>query len=108
MERIEITDFYKNAEYTVGKVYHTELIYGTKLLKLLVDFGDVDKTIVSDIGEDFRLKLIGIHTIFITNFPNVIIKGIESEGMLFYGKKIDGAKFVVNLGNHIEVGSRLG
>lgn len=111
MKNIAIQDFYENAEFTVGRICQAECLRGEKkLIKLRVDCGEKEnRIIITNLGERFPPdKLLNVHTIFITNFPSVIIKGIKSDGMLFYGKTPDGMPFVINLGQHTPIGSKIG
>ncbi len=110
MKNINIQDFYENAEFTVGRIYRANRVGGSdKLIRLDVNCGDRDIVIVTNLGKHFHPeKLVNVHTIFITNFPSVVIKGIKSDGMLFYGKTPDGMPFVINLGQHTPIGSKVG
>ncbi|MEK9185020.1 MAG: hypothetical protein AAB866_02555 [Patescibacteria group bacterium] len=88
---------FKKVEICVGKILSAEKIPDTdKLLKLMVDFGlqpSVDgslehkdiRQIVSGISMYFPdpIALVGKKCMFVTNLEPRIIKGIESNGMLF-------------------------
>lgn len=59
-----------------------------KLLKLKVDLGLEERTIVSGIGESYRLKdLIGRRIIVVANLQPANLMGVESQGMLLAAKQ---------------------
>lgn len=84
---------FKKIEIRAGKILSAEKIPDTdKLLKLLVDFDEKDeagnlkpRNIVSGIATYFPEPsiLIGRVCMFVTNLEPRIIKGHESNGMLF-------------------------
>jgi len=85
-------DEFKKMDMRVGTIRHVEPVPETdKLLKCMVDCGDVDaegkstlRQIVSGIREyypDFE-KLIGKQVLYIVNLEPRTIRGIESQGML--------------------------
>lgn len=89
---ISIDEFSK-IEVRVGTVVSAERVPETdKLLRCVVDFGEVDaegtakpRTIVSGIAayvEDPG-TLVGRQLAYVTNLEPRVIKGIESNGMLF-------------------------
>ena len=62
-----------------------------KLLKLLVDIGTEQRTVVSGIAEDFTPEsLIGRKVSMILNLAPRNIKGVESHGMLLFAKNKKG------------------
>ena len=97
---ISYEDFAK-VEIKVGKILSAEKIPDTdKLLKLMVDFGEVSETvdelgnktsvskprqIVSGISLQFpdTSVLIGKTCMFVTNLEPRVLRGVESNGMLF-------------------------
>ena len=96
--RISIEEFSK-IEVQVGTVKSAERIPETdKLLKLSVDFGEESgpRTIVSGIAmyvPDVTM-LIGRQITFVTNLEPRMIRGIESNGMLFAVGKGDTFAFL--------------
>ncbi len=84
--KITYEDF-KKVEIRVGKVLSAEKIPETdKLLKLSVDFAEaVPRQIVSGIATYFPdpAVLVGKKCMFVTNLEPRMIKGFESNGMLF-------------------------
>ena len=86
MGSISIDEF-SNVEVSVGTVVSAEDVPETdKLIKLTVDFGESDgpRQIVSGIREYVSAdELTGQQLPFVTNLEPRIIKGLESNGMLF-------------------------
>ncbi len=81
-------DEFSKVEVRVGTVLNAERVPETdKLLKCSVDFGEAEgpRTIVSGIAayvED-PATLVGRQFAYVTNLEPRVIKGIESNGMLF-------------------------
>ena len=94
-------DEFKKVEIRAGKILSAEKIPETdKLLKLSVDFGEKDEAgnskprqIVSGIAIKFpdHSALVGKTCMFVTNLEPRIIKGLESNGMLFALSTPEGA-----------------
>lgn len=80
-------DDVKKVEIKIGKILSAEKVPDTdKLLKLSVDLGEEQpRQIVSGIAFYFPdpQALVGKSTTFITNLEPRMIKGLESNGMLF-------------------------
>lgn len=86
ISKITYEDFAK-VEIKSGKILTAEKVVGTdKLLRLTVDFAEVaPRQIVSGISMYFPdpATLIGKVCMFVTNLEPRMIKGLESNGMLF-------------------------
>lgn len=85
--RITIEEFAK-IEVRVGTVRAAERVEGTdKLLKCSVDFGEAGgpRTIVSGVAAYVPdpAALVGRQLAYVTNLVPRVIRGIESDGMLF-------------------------
>lgn len=84
--KISIDEFSK-IEVSIGTVRAAERVPETdKLIKCVVDFGEESgpRTIVSGIAEYTTAEdLIGRQLAYVTNLEPRVIKGIESNGMLF-------------------------
>lgn len=80
-------DEFKKVEIKVGKILFAEIVPDAdKLLKLSVDFGEsTPRQIVSGIRSYYPEpeKLVGVSCMFVTNLEPRVIKGLESNGMLF-------------------------
>ncbi len=83
---ITLEDF-KKVEIAVGKILSAEKVPDTeKLLKLSVDLGEPEpRQIVSGISEYFPdcSVLAGKKCMFVANLEPRVIRGLESNGMLF-------------------------
>lgn len=83
-KQITIDDFRK-VDLRVATILHVERVpKSKKLLKLTVDLGTEQRTILSGIGEkmeDISL-LVGKHVAVVTNLKPVVMMGIESQGMI--------------------------
>lgn len=94
-------DDFKKVEIRAGKILSAEKIPDTdKLLKLSVDFAEMDeqgnakpRQIVSGISLYFPepAMLVGKTCMFVTNLEPRMIKGFESNGMLFAVSTAEGA-----------------
>ena len=80
---INFDDFQK-LDIRIGTVLEAEKVEGAdKLLKLKVDLGPEQRTIVAGIAETYKPQsLIGKQLPILTNLEPRIIRGIESQGMI--------------------------
>lgn len=93
-------DEFKKVEIRAGRILNAEKIPDTdKLLKLSVDFAEQDESgnnkprqIVSGIATYFPdpTALVGKTCMFVTNLEPRVIRGYESNGMLFAVSTEDG------------------
>jgi methionyl-tRNA synthetase len=90
--QITFDDFSK-MDLRVGTVLEAEKVEkADKLLKLKVDLGFEQRTIVSGIALDFTPEsMIGKQITILANLAPRKIKGIESNGMILMGKNLDGS-----------------
>ena len=91
-EQISIDDVRK-LDLRVGRITHVERVpKSKKMLKLTVDLGFEQRTILSGIGEkiaDISL-LIGKEMIVVANLKPAILMGQESQGMILSAETVDG------------------
>ena len=68
---------------TINKVLEIEK--SEKLMKLIVDFGDHDRSILAGIKKERKdpTEITGKQALFILNLPSKVMFGEKSEGMLF-------------------------
>lgn len=80
---INFDDFQK-LDIRIGTILEAEKVEGAdKLLKLKVDLGNEQRTIVAGIAKDYKPQsLIGKQLPILTNLEPRIIRGIESQGMI--------------------------
>lgn len=104
---ISYNDFEK-VEIRVGKILSAEKIPDTdKLLKLIVDFAEEKpRQIVSGISLYYPDPnvLVGKICMFVTNLEPRIIKGFESNGMLFALSTPEGAFSLLEPNQSIPIG----
>ncbi len=85
-QKISLEDF-KKVEIRAGKIVSAEKVPDTdKLLRLMVDFAEAaPRQIVSGIATHFPdpAVLVGKTCMFVTNLVPRMIRGLESNGMLF-------------------------
>jgi methionyl-tRNA synthetase len=108
METISFDDF-KKACMRIGEVMEAEKIPETdKLLKLRVNFGDEERTIVSGIAPYVDpAALIGRRLPFVLNIPPRMIKGHESNGMILAAMSPDGEFSLLTLERNLPPGSEV-
>lgn len=90
---INFDDFAK-IEIRIGTVLEAEEVIGSeKLIKQIVDFGDLGKKqVLSGIKKKYKpSQLIGKQSIYVVNLPPRKIMGIESEAMLICAAGDSGA-----------------
>ncbi|MCS7123409.1 MAG: methionine--tRNA ligase [Candidatus Aenigmarchaeota archaeon] len=82
-EKISL-DYFSKIKMRVGKILEVEKIPNSKkLLKLLVDFGDEKKQVISGISEYYKIdELIGKKFVFVVNIEKKKIMDFESEAMI--------------------------
>ena len=106
--RITIDEFMK-VELRVAKVLEAEAVpKSKKLLKLRVDTGQDQRTIVAGIAEAYQPEqLIGRTIVIVVNLQPAKLMGIESNGMVLAGS-IDGGKpMLVGFDQEIPPGARV-
>ncbi|MEI6238661.1 MAG: hypothetical protein WCP15_03970 [bacterium] len=106
---INYDDFAK-VEIKAGKILSAEKIPETdKLLKLSVDFAEEKpRQIVSGISAYFPdpATLVGRTCMFVTNLEPRIIRGVESNGMIFALSTPEGAFSLLEPNAQIPVGTK--
>lgn len=84
-KNISYDDFLK-VDIRIGTIKAAEMIPDTdKLIKCTVDFGDLgERTIVSGIAEYYEPEsLVGKQCPYVVNLAPRVLRGVESQGMLF-------------------------
>ncbi len=95
----EITyDDFSKLDIRTGKILAAEKVAkADKLLKLLVDVGFEERTIVSGIAEHFSSEeIIGKEVSVLINLVPRKLKGIESNGMILMAEDANGKLYFVN------------
>jgi len=107
-ENIEYEDFAK-MDIRVGTIIAAEKVAKTKkLLKLTIDTGIDQRTVVSGIAEYFEPeKIIGQQVSLLMNLAPKTLKGIESQGMILMAENADGSLVFVTPSTKIKEGSEV-
>jgi methionyl-tRNA synthetase len=107
-ERISIEDFMK-VELRTAKVLTAEKVEKSKkLLKLSVDVGTEQRTLVAGIAEAYEPEaLIGKTVVIVFNLKPAKLMGIESNGMVLAASPDGGKPTVVSFENPPDPGTRV-
>jgi methionyl-tRNA synthetase len=99
---------FSRLDLRVAKVIEAERVAGTnKLLKLKIDIGGEERTIVAGIAENYSCEeLLGKKIVVIVNLAPAKIKGIESKGMLLAAEDENGLALVI-LDKDIKAGTKI-
>ncbi|WP_321319805.1 methionine--tRNA ligase [Labilibaculum sp.] len=107
-ENINFDDFMK-LDVRVGTITAAEKVAKTKkLLKLTVDTGIDQRTVVSGIAEHYKPEeIIGKQVSILMNLEPKQLKGIESQGMILMAEDADGKLSFVSPDQAIKPGSEI-
>lgn len=107
-EEIEFDDFQKT-DIRVGTILEAEKVpKTTKLLKLKIDTGIDQRTVVSGIAEYYEPNdIIGRQVCILVNLKPRLLKGIESKGMILMAEDRDGKLSFVSPQNFVTNGSAI-
>lgn len=107
-DNISFDDFSK-MDIRIGTIKAAEKVAKTKkLLKLLVDTGIDQRTIVSGIAEYFEPEsIVGQQVSVLVNLAPREIKGIQSQGMILMAENSDGSLHFVSPGQNLKNGSEV-
>jgi methionyl-tRNA synthetase len=105
-ENVSFDEFGK-MDLRIGTIVAAEKVAKTKkLLKLTIDTGLDQRTIVSGIAESFIPEaLIGQQAMVLLNLAPREIKGIQSQGMLLLAENADGTLALMQPGTAVRNGS---
>ncbi|WP_321279781.1 methionine--tRNA ligase [Marinifilum fragile] len=108
-ENINFDDFMK-MDVRVGTIIEAEKVAKTKkLLKLTVDTGIDQRTVVSGIAEHYKPEeIIGKQVSILVNLEPKKLKGIESQGMILMAEDADGKLSFVSPDQDVKPGSEIG
>ncbi|MGQ1947023.1 methionine--tRNA ligase [Geofilum sp. OHC36d9] len=107
-ENISFDDFSK-MDIRVGTILEAEKVAKTKkLLKLKIDTGIDQRTVVSGIAEYFSPEaIVGKQVSILVNLAPRNIKGINSQGMILMAEDADGKLVFVNPSDKVKNGSEI-
>jgi methionyl-tRNA synthetase len=106
--RISIDEFMK-VDLRVAKVLEAEAVpKSKKLIKLKVDTGGSQRTIVAGIAEAYQPEqLVGRTVVIVANLQPAKLMGIESNGMILAGSPEGGKPTLVGFDQDVPPGSRV-
>lgn len=95
-ETIVIDDLAK-IDLRIGTIRTAERIEGSeKLLKLILDFGEVQRQILAGIGKRYSPEeLVGKQILVVLNLAPRMMMGLESQGMILASDDEDGPVLIV-------------
>lgn len=105
---IEYDDF-KKVQIQVGEIKLAEPVEGSeKLLRLVVNFGDHERQILSGIAKwNAPEDLVGKKVPFVTNLKPRSMMGLESNGMILAASDASGHFSLLNVNSDIEPGTHV-
>ncbi|ASJ09666.1 methionine--tRNA ligase subunit beta [Thermococcus siculi] len=108
MELYDVNEFWK-FDMRVGLVKRAERMKRTrKLIKLEVDFGSEDRTIVSGLADQYSPEdFEGRKFIFVLNLKPKKLSGVESRGMLIVAETEDEKVYLLPVPDEVPVGTRV-
>ncbi len=101
---------FMKVDIRVGVIISAEPVpKSEKLLKLEVNFGDFQRTIVAGLGEKYKhmSAFVNHHALFVVNLPPRKLMGIESHGMILAASLHDGP-YYINVGEWMTPGAKIG
>jgi tRNA-binding protein len=107
-EKYDVKEFWK-FHLKVGEIKHAEKIPKTKkLIKLQVDLGNEQRTIIAGIGDQYTPQdLQNKKMIFVTNLKPKKLAGTLSNGMLLVAEEESGKIHLITLPKHIPNGTKI-
>lgn len=107
-ELYDVKEFWKFI-MRVGLIKEAERIpKSNKLIKLQVDFGDEERTIVAGIGDQYTPEdMQGKKMIFVLNLKPKKLMGVESQGMLIVAEEESGKVHLITLKDEVPQGAKV-
>ncbi len=104
---ITIGDFQK-LDIRIAEVKMAEPVPNTsKLLKLTIDIGGEERTLVAGIAETYSPQdVVGTQIVVLTNLQPATIRGVQSQGMLL-AAEVDGKAILLTPDKPVPVGSKV-
>jgi tRNA-binding EMAP/Myf-like protein len=101
-------DDFQKLEIRIGTILEAEKIEGAdKLLKLKVDLGEEQRTLVAGIAESYKpASLIGKQIPILTNLEPRTLRGVESQGMIL-AVEIDGKAVLLRPSKKVPAGAKV-
>lgn len=107
-ELYDVEEFWK-FDMRVGLIRQAERIpRSRKLIKLAVDFGGEERTIVAGVGDQYSPEdFVGRKMIFVLNLKPKKLMGVLSQGMLIVGEEESGKVHLITLGDEVPAGTKV-
>ena len=107
-DRISIDDFMK-VDLRVAKVLTAEKVANSrKLVKMTIDVGPEERTLVAGIAESYEPEaLVGRTIVMVFNLKPATLMGIESNGMVLAASADGGKPTLVGFDQEIAPGTRV-
>jgi tRNA-binding protein len=108
MELYDVNEFWK-FDLRVGLVKKAEKLKRTKkLIKLEVDFGSEQRTIITGLADQYTPEeLEGKKFIFVLNLKPKKLSGVESQGMLIVAESEDGKVYLLPVPDEVPIGTKV-
>lgn len=108
MELYDVNEFWK-FDLRVGLVKKAEKLKRTnKLIKLEVDFGNEQRTIITGLADQYSPEeLERKKFIFVLNLKPKKLSGVESQGMLIVAESEDGKVYLLPVPDEVPVGTKV-
>ncbi|MCJ7801068.1 MAG: methionine--tRNA ligase [Candidatus Marinimicrobia bacterium] len=109
LENVITYDEFQKVELKTALILGAEKVEGAdRLLKLQIEVGEEKRQIVGGIAEHYKPeKLIGKMIVIVANLEPVMIRGIESNGMLLAAKNGRDLSLIIIDSNKVEGGTRI-
>ena len=107
-ELYNVEEFWK-FDLRIGLVKNAERIpKSRKLIKLTVDFGKEERTIVAGIGDQYAPEdLQEKKMVFVLNLKPKKLMGVESQGMLIVAEEENGKVHLITVNKEIPQGTKV-
>ena len=107
-ELYSVEEFWR-FQMRVGRVVDAERVPRTrKLIKMRVDFGGEERTVVTGIADQYSPEdLVGRKFIFVTNLKPKVVAGVESQAMLLVAETPDGRVYLIPVPDEVPVGAKV-
>ena len=100
---------FQQMDIRVVRILEAEAVPKTKkLLKLKIDTGVGERTVISGIAEHYSPEeVVGKHVLFLANLAPREIKGVKSEGMILMAENADGTLSFMTPERDVRAGSKV-
>ena len=108
IDEVSIDDFARIALRVARVVSAQKVEKADKLLKLQLDVGDEERTVVSGIAQWYQpADLVGRRVVLVANLKPAKLRGIVSQGMILAADDGEGNLVLVEPGGDIAVGAEV-